>query len=151
MKDILIMSRHDFFYKTFFEDMCNGKGIDLISISDTNREKRFARKLWLQCKGENDAAIFLNFRDVEGIESGFTEAKADQIVRFCQKTFDKKNTLVIHCFAGVSRSGAVAKWANEYFMHMNPYWDEYKAHNHYVYCMLDEAAYQILRTPQLSQ
>mgnify|MGYP001024818082 FL=1 len=118
----------------FFEE----NDYDLISISDTNKEKELMKKYWLRFKKDSNAAIFLNFRDIEGTESGFTENKAKQIRRFVQETFKRKKNIIVHCLVGVSRSGAVAKWINNHYMCGDPFLDDYVGYNLYVYCVLDD-------------
>lgn len=44
----------------------------------------------------------------------FTKKQADKIIDFLDKNKDKK-LAVIHCAAGVSRSGAVGQFINDYF------------------------------------
>ena len=55
-----------------------------------------------------------------------TEEQADKIVSFIKKNSDKGN-LIVHCKAGQSRSGGVAKFVSEskkeedrYFYYRNP-------------------------------
>lgn len=120
---------------------------DLISISDTNKEKKEIRDMWMSNKKDSNAAIFLNFEDVDGIESGLTESKAKQIIKFAEKSHKKKKNITIHCFAGISRSGAVAKFINEYFMEGNEYLENYQGHNRYVYyTLLETAGIQTMRS-----
>lgn len=127
--DCLLMMLDDH----FLDNRC-----DLISISDTNKEKSLMKKYWLQRKSDENADLFLNFKDIEGVESRFTDAKAGAIIRFVEETFKKKKDLVVHCFAGVSRSGAVAKWVNDHYMLMDSYLSEYRGYNVHVYCVLEE-------------
>lgn len=56
----------------------------------------------------------------------FTEEMADTIVEFIMKNQDKKNCIV-HCTAGVSRSGAVGEFVNDIFKY-KPY-QEFKRDN----------------------
>ena len=44
----------------------------------------------------------------------FNETHARQIIDFIKKNRDKVDTLVIHCYAGQSRSAAVGAFAMEY-------------------------------------
>lgn len=114
--------------------------LDFISISDTNSEKDKMKKLWKNNKQDSQAAIFFNFSDIDGIESGFTEKKARKIVEFCKESFAKKKDILVHCLAGISRSGAVAKFVNDYFGLNNEYLNNYTGHNLYVYYTLCEVA-----------
>lgn len=44
-----------------------------------------------------------------------TKEDAKLILEFIKKTDAQNRSLIVHCFAGVSRSGAVAKFASEKF------------------------------------
>jgi protein tyrosine phosphatase len=114
--------------------------VDFISISDTNSEKNQMRDMWVANKSAESAAIFLNFADISSDQSGFTENKAKTIVSFVDESFRRKKDVIVHCFAGISRSGAVAKFVNEYFMLGDEYLESYAGHNHWVYYTLLEAA-----------
>lgn len=121
--------------KHFLDNPCT----DFISISDNNRERSEMKTLWLEHKHENSTAHFLNFKDIDDASSGFTEDKARGVLRFLEETHRKKNDLIVHCFAGISRSGAIAKFANDYFNARQDEWlSEYKGYNLYVYCQLVE-------------
>lgn len=113
---------------------------DFISISDTNSEAAEMRELWLDNKIDNNAAVFLRFQDVDDGSGGFTDQKAKRIVNFLQESYVKRKDVIVHCFAGISRSGAVAKFANEYWGLGDQYLEDYKGHNIHVYYTLLEAA-----------
>ena len=113
---------------------------DFISISDTNSEAAEMRELWLDNKIDNNAAIFLRFQDIDNPSSGFHEGKAKRVVNFLQESYVKRKDVIVHCFAGISRSGAVAKFANEYWGLGDEYLETYKGHNIHIYYTLLEAA-----------
>ena len=113
---------------------------DLISISDTNKEKQAVRAAWLANKADANAAIFLNFLDINDIACQLTDAKAQRIVDFSTSTFRKRKDLVVHCYMGISRSGAVAKFVNDYWGLGDRYLEDYVGHNKYVYYTLLERA-----------
>lgn len=46
-------------------------------------------------------------------ELAITQDQADEIVRLLQHALDNKMNVVVHCFAGVCRSGAVAQFGVE--------------------------------------
>lgn len=114
--------------------------LDLISISDTHKEAKQMRDAWKKNKKDTNAAIFLVFYDVENDMSGFTQNKARQIVNFIDISHKKKKNIAVHCFVGISRSGAVAKFINDYLGLENLYVEEYKHHNKHIYYTLLEAA-----------
>jgi predicted protein tyrosine phosphatase len=127
-------------------DLKYHKSLDIISISDTNKEKKEMRDLWINNKSYENAAIFLNFHDIDGIESGFTEQKARKIIEFVKESHAKKKDILVHCFVGISRSGAVAKFINDYFMEGDRYLDDYVGHNlHIYYTLLELAGVQTMR------
>ena len=75
------------------------------------------------------------FDDIEEREYGARLMKvqqAEQIIAFLRK-YDKVDTMLIHCFAGKSRSAAVGKFAAELYNLPVP---EYPYYNTWVYGML---------------
>lgn len=136
------------------EAICNIRGgffkendCDLISISDTNSEKEQMRELWMMNKKDSNAALFFNFLDIEGVESRFDYTKAQKIIQFVQESQVKKKDIIVHCFAGISRSGAVAKFINEDLMLMDEYLENYAGHNKWVYyTLLEESGVETLRS-----
>lgn len=120
----------------FFEK----SGYDLISINDTWNESYRMKDRWIQRKHDDNAAVFLKFHDIPSTESGFTYHTADRIVDFVQESIDKRKKIIVHCYAGISRSAAVAKFINDYWRLGADYLDDYQLHNHWVYDMLLEQA-----------
>ena len=114
--------------------------LDLISISDTWSEAAQMRELWLDNKVDANAALFLKFQDIDDNSSGFTDKDAQRIVEFAQESYIKRKDIVVHCFAGISRSGAVAKFINEHWALGDVVLDTYAGHNHHVYYTLLEQA-----------
>lgn len=57
-----------------------------------------------------------------------SEVQADHIVEFVEKNKDKE-TFIVHCMAGVSRSGGVTRWISEHFKQSN---FAYREENPYV-------------------
>lgn len=73
----------------------------------------------------------------------FNESKAKDIINFVDCIKDKVKVLIVHCTAGISRSGAVGYWVNKYlgldenkFMRLNS--QIYP--NRYVYNILCEVS-----------
>ena len=83
------------------------------------------------CRG----VLTVYFDDIEEREYGARLMKAqqaEQIIAFLRK-YDKVDTMLIHCFAGKSRSAAVGKFAAEQYGLPEP---EYPYYNTWVYRML---------------
>ena len=113
--------------------------VDFISVSDTNKEKDHMTNLWKITKGETSAAIFLNFADTEDeYSSGLTDAKVDKIISFLAETNKKDKELLVHCFMGISRSAAIAKYYNDFYHKGDKALENYTAHNRMVYNALME-------------
>ena len=107
----------------------------LISISDTEQEKQEVVDLW-QTQNIVDTSVNflpLSFADIDTQESGFTDEIALQIKDFVDEALSLKQDIVVHCFLGVSRSGAVAKYINEYLGLGDEYLENYTGHNRFVY------------------
>jgi predicted protein tyrosine phosphatase len=107
----------------------------IISISDTNYELAEI-KTYIEDKN----VAFFQFQDVDDPhESGCISLdQAKKIVAFIEKNKDK-DYIIVHCFIGVSRSGAVAKWINEEYGLDLAALEHYKAYNRKVYDTLDAA------------
>ena len=80
------------------------KNTAVISINDTDKEKKEMSKL----TQDICPALILAFKDDE---YGFTKQHAKQIQDFVKA--NKNKVFVVHCFAGVSRSAAVARWIED--------------------------------------
>lgn len=114
--------------------------LDLISISDTHSEAHQMRELWLDNKIDANAALFLKFQDIDDNSSGFTDKDAQRVINFVQESVVKRKDIVVHCFAGISRSGAVAKFVNEHWGLGDEYLETYQGHNRHIYYKLLENA-----------
>ena len=108
----------------------------VISIQDTARGGfGFELKQNQYCRD----VLTLYFDDIEQPQQGakmMNAAQADQIVRFLHAHAEDTDTLLIHCFAGISRSKAVARFAQEMYG-MPPVNDD--LYNHHVYALLKQA------------
>lgn len=105
----------------------------VISIQDTAHGGfGFELKENAYCKG----VLTLFFDDIGQPQTGaklMTEAQAAEIIRFIAAHKDDVDTLLIHCFAGISRSKAAARFARE-MLGFPPLNDD--IYNAYVYEML---------------
>jgi len=122
------------------ENYFTNTSCDLVSISDTHSEAEQMKKLWLANKKDTNAAVFLRFADMDDSSSGFDAKKAETICNFLEQSFRKKKDVMVHCFAGISRSGAVAKFVNEYYGLNDAYLETYTGHNLWVFYTLLEQA-----------
>lgn len=147
MKRVLVKSVFDtfdyvmsHFYPAGFEDMVERSDTySIISIQDSHTggfgikftENQFCNKV-----------LTLYFDDVvKEVENAkpFSDEMADKIIDFIEEQKDKVDTLVIHCYAGQSRSRAVGAFAvkmlgaddSKYFATGSP--------NMYVYNILETA------------
>ena len=87
--------------------------------------------------------LTLCFDDAEEPGEGgrlITPSQAKQIVRFIQDHMDV-DTLLIHCYAGVSRSRAVGVFAR-YMFGLPPVWEI--SYNEYV-CSLQRVVYERIK------
>jgi protein-tyrosine phosphatase len=111
----------------------NGKGCQAIRIFDTaTNPNDYTLKHY---DGKDDWVSTFIFNDVErGKEGGITKEDAEHIVEYLK--FSKTHNIV-HCFGGISRSGAVAQFAVDYLGFTNI--DTPRIPNSHVYQMLVEA------------
>ncbi|AHX01125.1 hypothetical protein M316_0060 [Nitrincola phage 1M3-16] len=125
------------------QELCNNvlnatdlTGISVISISDSNTHKRAMRNI---LKGRVDHFRCYVFYDVDNSQSAFTKDKADSIIEFvnnCHRVGVQE--IWVHCLMGISRSGAVAKWVNDYLGLGDLFVSEWEHYNRYVYGELCE-------------
>ena len=107
-------------------------GMFLISIVDTQNEEG------PYFKENHENVLNLRFDDVEhDLEpsptqefktKAFTEAQAEELFQFIKKNRDKK-TCIVHCMAGISRSGAVGTFVNGY---AGGDWELFKRTNRFI-------------------
>lgn len=71
-------------------------------------------------------------------DTGMSKSASGYLFRFIRENHHK--SFIIHCFDGISRSGAIAKFINEYYEAGNRYLEDYQGHDKKVYNqMLAEA------------
>ena len=101
--------------------------IAVISIGNTEKEEVLSNNIDLWANGVNNHwlpdgvnnVLNINFGDVDNsgamkYASALTEKQAKDIVNFIKHNHNK-STWLIHCGAGISRSGAVAAFLCDYF------------------------------------
>lgn len=109
----------------------------LISISDTMEERQ---EIFDLVKSKGVPAFVCVAKDMDSADSGFTVDLAGHMQDFIAVSIQVKENIIVHCLAGVSRSGAIAKWINDYYNLDDWYLSDYKGHNKYIYEVMNEAA-----------
>lgn len=126
------------FIESMYIGKVNCKDTAYISISCTPEEVYEIHEHLVKCYPLlgtdiiSDDILTLNFYDDE---NSMTEGDARKIVDFINKHTDKN--IVVHCLLGVSRSGAVAKFINDYFGLDIEYLNQYSNYNRQVYNKLN--------------
>ena len=145
MKKVMVRSLHDAFdyvmahyYPNGLEDMAERSDTyAVISIQDTHMGGYgFEFKETKYCLG----VLTLYFDDIEHEVDGavlFNEDMAQQIIDFIQ-SHKKAETLLVHCYAGQSRSLAVGAFAYQLLGGDNDKFFEKGSLNMHVYDMLEE-------------
>ena len=100
----------------------------VISINDTQPE--LTQMMNILTYSNSRADLFLLCAD----DDSMTLEQAKQIQRFVW-THHHENFLV-HCYLGVSRSAAVAKWINDYLKLGDEELNDYKGYNKHIYDLL---------------
>jgi len=108
------------------------ENVAIISINDTPYEYDEMLEL---LEGSNFSISM--FQDTDD-NNGISPLQAKCLLSFIDKNYDKD--FYVHCFAGVSRSGAIAKFINEYLDCGIFYLEDYNGHNRRVYNQLMAAA-----------
>lgn len=80
-----------------------------ISVVTTERERFTLNKNW-------EDSIQLKFEDTDRIEhpNVFTKEQANQIIEFIENN-KELDYIIVHCFAGESRSAAISLFIEEYY------------------------------------
>ncbi len=145
MKKIMVKSVHDAFeyvmqhyYPAGLEEMVERSDTYVvISIQDSHTGGfgvKFTENQF--CKG----VLTLYFDDIEREVDGavlFSDEMAQEIIKFIRTYNNKVDTLLLHCYAGQSRSRAVGAFAFKMLGGDNSAWFEKYSLNHYVYNVLN--------------
>lgn len=111
----------------------------LISINDTVKEEKIIHDA-VSKNGVTSNIISVIFQDTDDSDCISLE-QAKQISQF---VFDNEGkTFIVHCFAGISRSAAVAKFIDEYYDIKDPVLENYTIYNKMVKQKLDTLAYRL--------
>lgn len=137
MVSVKFCSRSEFVHEAMVESL--PKEALLISISDTEKEQNEVSNI-LSTNGYSNVVTSV-FKDDE---FSFTEKEAKPIVDFVELAY-KAGTrhFVVHCFAGVSRSAAVAKFIHDYYGGDDMIMDSYTIYNKRVYRVLEEVYHRL--------
>ena len=106
----------------------------VISITDVGTNDAQLNQGWLD-------VLRLGFDDIDHEIAGYVlmgDLHARAIIQFVMRMHDDKRCegILVHCWAGVSRSAAVAKWIAERYKLRFP--DGYEYANQHVYMLLRE-------------
>ena len=132
--DFVICSRHEMLRNIMDERFT--ELFNIISINDYTSEKEEIETLYENGDNDKNNLLTLVFKDDYPNPGEFTPEVAQSIIDFVEKTDREGRELIIHCWAGISRSGAVAKWINEHFEYNIVYWNNYKDYNRAVHHIL---------------
>jgi len=107
----------------------------LISINDSTTENN-EMKVHIELETNNRNHICLAFQDVDHHDgTGISNRQAKKLFDFIKENEGKD--FIVHCFAGVSRSAAVAKFINDYYDVQDLVLENYKIYNKLVYSKLN--------------
>jgi len=114
-------------------------GATIISVNDTMREMQQVKgKIMSYSKPDyNPELTNLIFRDDE---EHFSLNQAYLVLDAVNAAYEAQRDIYVHCFMGVSRSGAIAKFANEYLGLGDVHLDGYQNYNKHVFTMLCRVA-----------
>lgn len=130
-------SRNEFIHEAMTETL--PKESLLISINDTEEEQREINNI-LSANGYHGVVSSV-FKDDE---ESFTRKEAEPIVDFIELEYNSGTRhFVVHCFAGISRSAAVAKFIHDYYVGDSIIMDYYTIHNKRVYRVLEETYHRL--------
>lgn len=120
-----------FEFKKLVNIASDGAGIVFISISDTDTEVDEMVRLIEGRRDSLEYGCFLKFKDDK---DSFTVDQAERIKELVDNSITLGyNKIAVHCWAGLSRSAAVAKWINDYLELDIPLYNNYTQHNLHVY------------------
>lgn len=108
----------------------------VISVNDTEAERDDMGHFLADRANRVILQLFLDN------ESSFQKSQAETLVELIDEAYeDGLRRFVIHCWAGISRSGAIAKYINDFYGEgeNHPFLGDYKVYNKRVYTMLENA------------
>jgi protein tyrosine phosphatase len=128
LENIFVINKSQFDH-TMMENKLNDSNVEkwdqyaFISIIDHTEEDLDFYSDLFKCskthffKKDHKNVLNLEFDDIEDPQLGvpFDEDLAKKVINFLDKLPKTVNTIVIHCMAGISRSGGVGEFVSDYF------------------------------------
>lgn len=110
---------------------------------------------------EKSNVLILHFDDVSedlmhpehGLIKAMDEGQAERVIKFLEANKGAKK-LLVHCAAGVSRSGAVAQFVNDYYGGDKEYFkrnNKYILPNPHVFALLKKKHYEIVQQTEIEK
>lgn len=130
MDNVMFMSRANFMNTRRKPD----DGRAFISISN-NEEERQEILYWLESLGNTNPCFAMAFPDND---DAMSVVQARHLFLFIKRNEDRR--FIVHCEMGVSRSGAVAKFINDYLGYDDVVFRHYDMYNRRVYRQLQAQA-----------
>lgn len=134
MNTVKFMSRSDFIKNTSLYMEGN---YSIISISDTRREADEIENFLIDLGIKEDSFICVNFQDTDAADDGGIDNIIGKLIFEFIKSREDTN-FIVHCFAGISRSAAVAKFINDYYDINDPVLEYYHIYNKLVFSKLNQ-------------
>jgi predicted protein tyrosine phosphatase len=132
LKEAIVLSQSE------AERYISHKPYAIISITDCNIEKQptFMQSQFLM------GILRMEFDDVDTHTEGYTlfnSKQALQILDFVESIKDDIEILVVHCWAGISRSAGVAAAIDDLYIESDKRWFTVKSPNYHVYRTIHNA------------
>lgn len=110
----------------------------IISVNDTENEVHEIQNLFNKNNNKNNNKLLtLQILDTNEIE-GFTLQSAKDIFSNVEYAFNHKLNIVVHCWAGISRSAAIAKVISDFYgVNVHTY-ENYRIHNKNLYNSIEK-------------
>lgn len=108
----------------------------LISISDTETEYKEIQQLFNSLNIKNNILVQLKFLDTIELDN-YKDEYTEQIFNSVEHAIKNNMDIIVHCWAGISRSGAIAKIISDYYGLKTYIYERYSIHNRQLYDKID--------------